>query len=162
VLLDISMDEMDGWETARRIRAAGFDDLPIIIVSANAFENTPDKLGEANCQGFVDKPVIESELLEVLERTLQIEWLAELELPTWTSAVGGPIALPREVIGELIRLTRLGHMQGIRDALDAALKHNPECHAEGQRLRELLDRFDLDGFMEQLANSLRAAPAETA
>jgi signal transduction histidine kinase/CheY-like chemotaxis protein/purine-cytosine permease-like protein len=162
VLLDISMDDMDGWETARRIRAAGFNDLPIIIVSANAFENTPDKLAEANCQGFVDKPVIESELLEVLERSLQIEWLAELALPTWATAGGGPIALPREVIGELIRLTRLGHMQGIRAALDEALRAHPECQTEGQRLRELLDRFDLEGFLEQLAGALRAAPAETA
>jgi CheY-like chemotaxis protein len=162
VLLDISMDDMDGWETARRIRAAGLTELPIIIVSANAFENTPDKLADANCQGFVDKPVIESELLEVLERSLQIEWLAELALPSWANAAGGPIALPVEVIGELIRLTRLGHMQGIRDALDAALLRHPECLVEGKRLRELLDRFDLEGFLEQLAGSLRAAPAETA
>ena len=38
VLLDISMDDMDGWETLRQLRTHGFHDLPVIMVSANAFE----------------------------------------------------------------------------------------------------------------------------
>ena len=91
LLLDISMDDMDGWETARRLRAAGFTDMPIIMVSASAFENQASKLESIGCQAFVDKPVIESELLAVLQRQLQLEWVAEL----CAAAVGATGAAPR-------------------------------------------------------------------
>jgi len=162
VLLDVSMDDMDGWQTAREIRAAGFADLPIIMVSANAFENQPGKLAEAGCQGFVDKPVIESELLAALQRHLQMEWLAELALPTWATSGSSDVNhaaptpnLPAEVTGELIRLTRIGHMQGLRQALDAALLAHPRCEVQVMRLRVLLDRFDLEGLLEQLVQGLR-------
>ncbi|HET7795709.1 MAG TPA: ATP-binding protein, partial [Rhizobacter sp.] len=164
VLLDISMDDMDGWQTAREIRAAGFADVPIIMVSANAFENQPAKLEEAGCHGFVDKPVIESELLAALQRHLQIEWLAELALPAWSGSVVSEEPterLPATLVGDLVRLARLGHVQGLRSALDAAVLSHSACQAELQRLGERLDRFDLEGFLEQLVKNLQGADVES-
>ncbi|MBC7955108.1 MAG: response regulator, partial [Cytophagales bacterium] len=157
VLLDVSMDDMDGWQTAKQIRAAGFRDVPIIMVSANAFENQPTKLAEAGCQGFVDKPVIESELLAALQRHLQLEWLAELAMPAWTGSVVSEVAepLPVSLVGDLVRLAKLGHVHGLRVALDAALPVHPGCAQELQRLGELVDRFDLEGFLEQLVKNLQ-------
>jgi signal transduction histidine kinase/CheY-like chemotaxis protein len=157
VLLDVSMDDMDGWETARQIRAAGFGDVPIIMVSANAFENQPAKLAEAGCQGFVDKPVIESELLAALQRHLQLEWLAELALPAWTGSVVSDVAepLPVSLVGDLVRLARLGHVQGLRVGLGTAFQTHPGCAQELQRLSELVDRYDLEGFLEQLVKNLQ-------
>ncbi|MBC7994046.1 MAG: response regulator [Rhizobacter sp.] len=163
VLLDVSMDDMDGWETARQIRAAGFGEVPIIMVSANAFENQQAKLVEAGCQGFVDKPVIESELLAALQRHLQLEWLAELAMPAWTGSVVSEVTepLPASLVGDLVRLSRLGHVHGLRVALDAALQSHPACEQELQRLGALLDRFDLEGFLEQLVKNLQGSePAE--
>ncbi len=163
VLLDISMDDMDGWETARRIRAAGFKDVPIIMVSANAFENQPDKLQAAGCQGFVDKPVIESELLAALQRHLQIEWLAELAMPAWTGSVVSEEPaepLPMPLVGDLVRLARLGHMQGLRDAMAAAAQASPECQAELSRLGAYLDQYDLDGLIEQLMKNMQGREPE--
>ena len=157
VLLDVSMDDMDGWETAKQIRAAGFTEVPIIMVSANAFENQPAKLAEAGCQGFVDKPVIESELLAALQRHLQLEWLAELAMPAWTGSVVSEEAdpLPAALVGDLVRLVRLGHVHGLRVALDAAMQSHPACERELQRLSALLDRFDLEGFLEQVVKNLQ-------
>jgi signal transduction histidine kinase/CheY-like chemotaxis protein/purine-cytosine permease-like protein len=163
VLLDVSMDDLDGWQTARRIRAAGFGDLPIVMVSANAFENQPEKLEEAGVQGFVDKPVIESELLAALQRHLQIEWLAELAMPAWTGSVVSEVtaALPHRLVGDLVRLAKLGHVQGLRVAVDDALAAHPECAPELQRLGELLERYDLEALLEQLMKNLQGRePAE--
>ncbi|WP_239499129.1 response regulator [Paraburkholderia tuberum] len=42
ILLDIGMPLLDGWETARLLRANLMSNAPIIVVSANAF----DKGGE--------------------------------------------------------------------------------------------------------------------
>jgi signal transduction histidine kinase/CheY-like chemotaxis protein len=161
VLLDVSMDDIDGWQTARQIRAAGFATLPIIMVSASAFENQPDRLAAAQCQGFVDKPVIESELLVMLQRHLQLEWLAELALPSWVQPPSaGAIRLPVDVIGSLIRLARIGHLQGLQEALDDVMRRHPECEPEGQRLCALLARYDIEAVLEQLTRALRETSAE--
>ena len=63
-------------------------------------------------------------------------------LPAWRSAApAGAIRLPREVVGTLIRLARIGHVQGLRAALDDALLRHPECEPEGRRLQALVERF---------------------
>ncbi len=161
VLLDISMDDMDGWETARRIRAAGLAELPIIMVSANAFENQADKLAAAGCQGFVDKPVIESELLVALQRELELEWVAELAVPSWTpTALPRPVRLPEEHARTLIRLARLGHRQGLLHALDTLLLQHPECVAQAGLLRVLVERFAWNELVDQLTRSLDVTDAE--
>jgi len=166
VLLDISMDDMNGWETARRIRAAGLTALPIIMVSANAFENQPALLAEAGCQGFVDKPVIESELLVVLQRELELEWVAELAVPAWAQppALAAPGAaarapLPPEHARRLLQLARLGHPQGLKDALDALARQHPACEAEAEELRVLVARFAWHDLKARLAATLAASEA---
>src|SRR5690606_15078417 len=109
ILMDITMDDMDGWEAAARVRAAGYADLPILIVSANVFENQAERLRACGCQGFVGKPVIESELIAALERHLGLEWLAQpaaaLALPA--PAVPPPAPpLPEEARAQLMRLAQ--------------------------------------------------------
>jgi signal transduction histidine kinase/CheY-like chemotaxis protein/purine-cytosine permease-like protein len=158
VLLDISMDDMDGWETARRIRAGGLHDLPIIMVSANAFENQLDKLTEAGCQGFVDKPVIESELLAVLQHHLELEWVAELALPTWAgSTPQHAMRLPEEHARTLIRLARLGHRSGLQHALGVLVEQHPQCEAQAAMLHVLVERFAWNELVDQLSRSLEVS-----
>ncbi len=161
VLLDLSMDDMDGWETAHRIREHGIADVPIIIVSADAFENLSDKIAAAGCQGFVDKPVIESELLAVLQRHLELEWVAELAVPSWTSgnALATPAtdytaALPREHARTLLRLAQLGHVQGLQRALDAIVSENHHHEARVAALREQVSRCAWDDLIADLAREL--------
>ena len=158
LLLDISMDDMDGWETARQIRAHGITDLPIIMVSANAFENQADKLAAAGCQGFVDKPVIESELLAVLQHHLELEWVAELAVPSWAPAEAAPMgsaaSLPPERAQALLRLARLGHAQGLQRALDALAVDHGECLTEVVVLRALVARFAWEDLIGRLSAAL--------
>jgi len=162
VLLDHSMDDMDGWETARRIRAQGLADLPIIMVSANAFENQADKLAQADCQGFVDKPVIESELLKVLQQHLELEWVAELALPSWTaSTLPHALHLPDEDARSLIRLARLGHRLGLHQALDRLIEMHPTCEVQATMLRVLVDRFAWNELVDQLNRSLGDETTDT-
>ncbi len=156
VLLDVTMDDMDGWETARQIRALHVDDLPIIMVSANTFENQPDRLSEAGCQGFVEKPVIESELLAVLQRELELEWLAELALPAWTGPPV-PAQLPPDHARALLRLARLGHPQGLQHGLDALLRDHPHCEPQATALRAMVARFAWQDLIAQLSGALEEA-----
>ena len=169
VLLDVSMDDMDGWSTSRAIREAGFTDVPIIMVSANVFENRPENLAAAQCQAFVAKPVIESELLDTLGEHLHIDWTTEL--------VGGHVALapgrvagsvsvlrvspvPREAAAELSQLARMGHVQGVAEALTTWSAQRPEHDAHWQAFRRRIDDFDLDGLLADLAPALNEDPLD--
>ena len=150
------MHELDGWETARRIRARGFSGMPI-MVSANAFGNRPDKLAEAGAQAFVDKPVIESELLVALQRHLQLEWVAELPHAQWAPpALAAAMRLPQEFASTLTRLARIGHAQGMRLALGRLVDAYPEYESMAAGLRSLADRFAFDEALQLLV------PAEDA
>ncbi|OYV01249.1 MAG: hybrid sensor histidine kinase/response regulator [Burkholderiales bacterium PBB5] len=165
VLLDITMDDMDGWETARRLRRsgiAGIEALPIIMVSANAFENRADKLLEAGAQAFVDKPVIESELLAALQKHLQLEWVAELPVPGWAPPppLPAPVAMPPEYSATLTRLARLGHAQGLHQALDRLVQAHPGLAEPASAWRGLVARFAfaelLDAWQPAVDDELQA------
>lgn len=80
VLLDIAMPVMDGWSVARAIRARGLTQLPIIIVSANAFESgherNHDGVDPLLYNDFVVKPVSYNELLSKIRQQLHIDWVS--------------------------------------------------------------------------------------
>jgi signal transduction histidine kinase len=60
ILMDIIMPEMDGYETTRRIRGSNHPDgatIPIIAMSANAFESDVKKSLESGMNGHIAKPV---------------------------------------------------------------------------------------------------------
>jgi CheY-like chemotaxis protein len=70
VLLDIQMPVMDGFEAARRIRAAGARGGAIPILALTAFTQPSDRDEAARCgiDGFLSKPVRQKDLAEALAR----------------------------------------------------------------------------------------------
>lgn len=153
VLLDISMDDMDGWATARAMRAGGAR-VPIIIVSANVFENRPDNLAAAGCQAFVVKPVMESELLRALGGLLALGWVTQVartdELPLRLDERPWPPP-PDDAAWELSRLARKGHIQALRDALQAWQASHPAHAPRWRLLQGWIDQFELDAVLSHLA-----------
>ncbi len=155
VLLDISMDEMDGWETARAIRDAGYLDLPIILVSANLFDNQPAKIASAQCQAFVGKPVLESELLSVLGQFLDIKWIS-----AGLSGIAPPVAhdqadaglgtehIPQALRGRLSSLLHMGHVQGLLDELEQFATQYPSHRALCETLRTKVTQFEFQQLIE--------------
>ncbi|CAL61625.1 putative two-component sensor kinase (C part) [Herminiimonas arsenicoxydans] len=159
ILLDIGMDGMDGWETARQVRAAGHAAVPIIFISADLFENDPEKLRLAGCQAFVGKPVLESELMLALQGQLGLKWvytgLAE-QRPS-AGILPEQLAFPQPVITQLLQLTRMGHVTGLRCALDRLAAADPSLHTSCAVARALLDRFELGALENALMENERAA-----
>lgn len=71
ILMDIRMPVMDGLEAARRIRTSGRPDartIPIIALSANAFDEDAKKSIASGMDGHLSKPIQVEQLLEVLGR----------------------------------------------------------------------------------------------
>ncbi|MDR0226919.1 MAG: response regulator [Burkholderiaceae bacterium] len=156
VLLDISMDDLDGWQTAALLRARwSAAQLPIVFVSANLFDNEPPRLADARCQGFVAKPVIESELLQTLERVLQLEWVrdnrpAALPAPAPAAPQAAAAALPSGLREDLVRLARSGQATALRERLRQARQQAPGHEGLIDRLQACADRFDFDALVRLL------------
>ncbi len=75
VLMDIQMPVMDGYEATKLIR--GFEDevranIPIIAMTANAFEEDRQEAEKAGMNGHVSKPINVDLLLKVLSKELRV------------------------------------------------------------------------------------------
>ena len=67
ILMDIKMPVMDGLEATRIIRAKN-PDLPIIALTANAFDSDRDSALQAGCNEFITKPVNRQMTLDTIAK----------------------------------------------------------------------------------------------
>ena len=73
VLMDIQMPVMDGYQATRTIRA--LDDpvragVPIVAMTADAFQEDQKKAYDAGMQGHIAKPIDVKQMLDTLKSVL--------------------------------------------------------------------------------------------
>ena len=73
VLMDVQMPVMDGYTATRKIRA--LDDparakLPILAMTANAFDEDRRNALESGMNGFLSKPIVIGDLVQELHKIL--------------------------------------------------------------------------------------------
>lgn len=95
ILMDVQMPELDGVTATRIIRETWSSDLlPIIAMTAHAYEEEKQRCLSAGMNDHVSKPVDPRLLMRTLDR-----WLKAPAVPT--PAVQQPVAAPRVVAGAL-------------------------------------------------------------
>lgn len=65
VIMDLKMPVMDGLEATRQIKMA-MPDLPVIALTANAFDSDRQAAFEAGCDNFLSKPVSAESCLKTI------------------------------------------------------------------------------------------------
>jgi len=69
VLMDVKMPVMDGLEATAKMKER-HPDLPIIALTANAFESDRQMAMEAGCDDFLSKPVSSEKCLEAIAKLI--------------------------------------------------------------------------------------------
>jgi CheY-like chemotaxis protein len=165
ILMDLAMPGIDGWETLRRVRpllsdSAAEAQVALAIVSANAFDKGLDNDVGIQTDDFILKPVRHSELLDWLERRLELVW-TEPAAPPQPVVVDGntagarvyPSAAARDHLQQAVQL---GYFRGIMSALDAIQAEQPQCAVFVSEVRDLARQFQF----EAIATILQQAPRE--
>ncbi len=71
ILIDVSMPEVDGYTLTRQIKGlAGFEQVPIVALTANVMRGEKERALQAGCDGYIPKPVDVDVLIQQLESFL--------------------------------------------------------------------------------------------
>ena len=73
ILMDVQMPEMDGYAATREIRSLedeGLSSIPIIAMTANAFEEDKQEALKSGMNGHIAKPIDIKNLFETLDMVL--------------------------------------------------------------------------------------------
>jgi CheY-like chemotaxis protein len=68
---------MDGYEAIRSIKALENGKIPIIAVTASAFQEDTQKALEAGADAYLRKPFKEHEVFECIETCLGVQYVYE-------------------------------------------------------------------------------------
>ncbi|MFN3986633.1 MAG: ATP-binding protein [Rhodocyclaceae bacterium] len=167
ILLDVAMPGIDGWTLCRQLRDDGHTQ-PIVMVSANTYENLPERREWAGCDDFIVKPVLERELFGCLSRRLGIAWTyAESDGKSAPGAIGpapadpGPTLahLPAAARNELRTLAEIGHLRALERLLETLEVAHPDLAGSLLTLREHTSALRFDAILDLLdPHAVRHAP----
>lgn len=153
VLLDIGMPGMDGWETARLMRAQCVRPLPIIVISADVFEAIQAASAGIAVEDFLAKPVGVARLMERIRLRLDLVWITGRPVPTTAASLMPPPARPAldpALLARLRELGDLGHVRGILDQLDRIDRDDERFTELTSRLRRHVRAFELPAYLQAL------------
>lgn len=153
VFMDLAMPGIDGWETIRRLRAAGHG-MAVAVVSANAFDKKLENPVGLPADDFLVKPVRVNELLDWLGTKLALEWVQAEARPEPPPAPRADAPPPPALLQALQKAVNLGHVRGVKQQLDAIEAADPAHSGFAARMRLLAREFRYETMNEQIEKAL--------
>ncbi|MBE9040866.1 response regulator [Oscillatoriales cyanobacterium LEGE 11467] len=138
IVADLVMPVMDGFEMTRSIRQLPeLAETIVIASSASVFNFNRQKSCEVGCSDFLPKPVRESQLLEQLQKYLDLEWIYDRGGKLEENDSKPPSSIEGETSELVVPLAT--QMSALYEA--AQIGHIERIKHEAKRLGELDDRY---------------------
>jgi two-component system, cell cycle response regulator DivK len=72
ILMDASMPVLDGWQATRELKAnPATQHIPVLALTAHAFDDARQQARSVGCDGFVTKPCLPDDLVLRVRETLE-------------------------------------------------------------------------------------------
>ncbi len=159
VLMDLRMPGMDGLEAIRALRGLeGGEQVPVIAVTASAFEEDRLRVLEAGGTDFVSKPFGKPDLLRKVGDALGIRYV--MESAGTEEAVATPAALleiPEPLRDAIRSATSRGDLDRILALADELSRIVP---AAARTIRDLAERFEYERIGDLLSDQGGAGPED--
>ncbi|MDJ0635472.1 MAG: CHASE domain-containing protein [Xenococcaceae cyanobacterium MO_188.B29] len=151
ILIDLVMPFKSGFEAIQEIRQIKeFKDIPIIALSSSILDSSDFNHQIAGSDAFLTKPVQEQQLLALLKRYLQLEWVYPLitmdDYKTLNKSdekitVSKIIVPPSQDLEDLHELAMLGSMKKICEWAISLEKLDPKYKPFASELQQLAKSF---------------------
>ncbi len=77
ILMDVQMPVMDGLEATRELRNRGFNDIPIVAMTANAMKGDREICIDAGMNDYITKPIKREIVFQIIEK-----WITQKNIPS--------------------------------------------------------------------------------
>jgi signal transduction histidine kinase len=157
ILTDISFPVLNGIEAIRQLRKIPeLGQVPIIAISAGALDANKKRISAAGGDEFINKPIHPGELLALLQKHLNIDWIYK-ETQSGEAGQGhafeGPIIpLPEKEMGILHEWALDGYIMKIQDYAARIMDMDSRFHPFLNKVIELAGQFrdeELLAFIEK-------------
>jgi len=72
ILMDASMPVLDGWQATRELKSNPMTQhIPVLALTAHAFDDARQQAKSVGCDGFVTKPCLPDDLVSRVRETLE-------------------------------------------------------------------------------------------
>jgi CHASE2 domain-containing sensor protein/DNA-binding response OmpR family regulator len=155
MLLDLTMPDINGFELMQQLQTQLQNrSLPVVVISASAFEADRQRSFQAGAIDFLPKPVQVDELLNKIQSVLQLTWVyddtpksLQATVFTSTTAATNPstsnlaMVLPEQtIIDQLYHLAMMGDVQTLEGTLNE-LAQDEQLKPFAIELKKLTTQF---------------------
>lgn len=160
ILLDLVMPHMDGYELMINLQKyPETSAIPIIVSSANVFDENRQRSLKAGATAFIPKPMEIDQLLNALQALLKVDWIYSQSKHQGLSdqnqqAIDHKLTLPsQDILQKLYHLAMMGDISDIEDTLEELIV-NPELTIFVAELKKLATSFQITKIRNYLKNCL--------
>jgi PAS domain S-box-containing protein len=162
VLMDRRMPEMDGLEATSAIKAGpGGGDMRVVIVTAGVLEENEQECFQAGADGFIPKPFKDQEVMVVIGRLLDLDFLYEETGPVADSSAEtlrrAAARLPADLRAVLIEATEAGDVFRLQELI--ANRIAPQESGLAQKLLQLVEFYDYSAILQAVNEETEGGPS---
>lgn len=161
IMVDLYLPEMNGAELTAQLKTQDhLRHTPFILITASEDDEDLRLGSEAGCVDVLRKPFKINDLLLILARYLQLEWIYRTEHTP--EKVDRPLHLPPlEVLQKLRQMAHDGLIVGLKNLMKDLQKEQPDYHLFLKETAHYVHEFELERLEHYLVEKIASVDKKT-